>query len=64
MGPGGSERLSEEERRKAAERERSNQYKDFQGKVAQETDKVSKQGSHGVVPSISIDTVIVSLMNP
>ncbi|CAM9293074.1 unnamed protein product, partial [Ectocarpus sp. 4 AP-2014] len=40
-GPGGSERLAEEERRRVAERERHNSYKDFQGKVEKETGKVS-----------------------
>lgn len=39
-GPGGSERLAEEDRRRVSERERSHSYKEFQGKVAQETDKV------------------------
>lgn len=39
-GPGGSERLAEEERRRLAERERHNSYKDFQGKVEKETEKV------------------------
>ncbi|CAM9485755.1 unnamed protein product, partial [Hapterophycus canaliculatus] len=44
-GPGGSERLAEEERRRLAERERHNSYKDFQGKVEKETEKVRKLGS-------------------
>ncbi|CAM9130728.1 unnamed protein product [Ectocarpus sp. 12 AP-2014] len=42
-GPGGSERLAEEERRRVAERERHNSYKDFQGKVEKETGKVCQE---------------------
>ncbi|CAM9166345.1 unnamed protein product, partial [Ectocarpus sp. 12 AP-2014] len=41
-GPGGSERLAEEERRRVAERERHNSYKDFQGKVEKETGKLTE----------------------
>ena len=43
---GGADRLAEQERRRVAERERSNQYKDFQGKVAQEAEKVRGTASN------------------
>ena len=33
--------MAEEERRRVAEKERSHIYKEFQGKVTQEIDKVS-----------------------
>lgn len=36
----GIDRGAEEERRRASERERNNSYKDFQGKVEKETEKV------------------------
>lgn len=39
-GPGGSERAAEEKRRGIAETERHNTYKDFQGKLEKETEKV------------------------
>ncbi|CAM9388149.1 unnamed protein product, partial [Laminaria digitata] len=41
-GPGGSERVAEEERRRLAEKERSHIYKEFQGKVTQEIDKLTE----------------------
>ncbi|CAM9610593.1 unnamed protein product [Ascophyllum nodosum] len=46
IGMGGADRLAEQERRRVAERERSNQYKDFQGKVAQEAEKVRGTASN------------------
>lgn len=36
----GVDRAAEEERRRASERERSSSYKDFQGKIEKETEKV------------------------
>lgn len=44
-GPGGSERVAEDKRRHVAETERHNTYKDFQGKLEKETEKVSLRAS-------------------
>lgn len=38
--------MGEEERRRAAERERHNSYKDFQGKVEKETGKVCVKSTY------------------
>lgn len=37
---GGAERMTEEERRRGSEKERNSSYKEFQGKVEKETEKV------------------------
>lgn len=47
-GLGGSERAAEDKRRGVAETERHNTYKDFQGKLEKETEKVIQNSGTAV----------------